>query len=174
MLHDVAMRSIAACIILLWSAGAAASPASESQRSGELSVVLPVATTVGGIAIVAAIEATGVYNGFDHPQRNVAAVGTAVGVAAIAVGPSVGHLYTGDVWNRGLQVRLASLGVMAAGFAIAETGEPLGCSFCLRTRDYPAIAMILVGGGTYVGATIYEIATGPRAVRATTGGAMSS
>lgn len=58
------------------------------------------------------------------PVRNVV-LGSAV--TAFAVGPSVGHLYAGELWNRGLAKRLGGAALVTAGLSWNKT-DPGGSS----------------------------------------------
>jgi hypothetical protein len=43
-----------------------------------------------------------------------------VGVGAVALGPSFGHFYQGDIWTRGLGVRLAGSAAMIVGLSTID------------------------------------------------------
>lgn len=79
----------------------------------------------------------------------------------IAVGPTSGHLYAGEYWNRGLAVRLVSgtVMVLAAG-AIDDVSSETD-----HNGNQGAAAVTVVAGLVLLGASVYECATAPRAAR---------
>jgi len=79
----------------------------------------------------------------------------------LAVGPSSGHIYAGEYWNRGTTVRLVSGGIMvlAAG-AIDDC-----CSEGDHNGNGGAAAVTVIAGIVVLGASLYECGTAASAVR---------
>ncbi len=86
------------------------------------------------------------------------------GLAGIAIGPSLGHIYAGDAWNTGLQLRLVSLATGAAGVVmIARSGELFGPS--TNSAGSNAGASLLLVGLVGQAGTLYEIVDASGATR---------
>ncbi|HTL34993.1 MAG TPA: hypothetical protein VL326_17810 [Kofleriaceae bacterium] len=77
----------------------------------------------------------------------------------LAVGPTSGHLYAGEYWNNALTVRLISGGIMvlAAG-AIDNVSSETD-----HNGNGGAIAVTVIAGVVFLGASAYEAGTAGRA-----------
>ena len=132
-------------------------------KSPVVSVVLPIAVMVAGISLLPIVD-----------QQEFEARGGAktawnalgwTGIAAFVVGPSLGQIYAGNPWNTGLKIRLLGAATMATGVTIAATGPHSGAA-TLTARDGVGLLIALLGAIPYVGGSLYEIGTSPRAVHA--------
>ena len=85
------------------------------------------------------------------------------GAAAFLIGPTLGHVYSGSTWNRGLKIRLAGLGIAALG-GIVGAGDCHSGAIC--SNQLGGIAMAVIGGGIIVAGTAIEVATAPSSARA--------
>ncbi len=125
-------------------------------RSAGTAVALSLGVTVAGVVAVGigAMKVNG-----ESPAVGGVLVG--VGIGALLVSPTVGHIYAGHTWNSGLRLRVIGLAI----------GIPssLGAATCLFARCDPAVAvaaaLVALGGvATYAVGEIVEIGTIPRAV----------
>lgn len=117
-----------------------AARSARAETDPAVATALSVAPTVAGLGVILALEAMGAHNGDAHPA---AIGGTAVGLAAVVVGPTLGHLYAGSPWSRGLKIRLVGLGLVGAGVTVVATAEPTSCpGVCFRPADLAALALV--------------------------------
>jgi hypothetical protein len=87
-----------------------------------------------------------------------------VGGIAAFVGPSLGHAYSGRVWNRGLGIRLAGLATALVGVGLVMSACSDGCGHAQGTAS--AGGGLFIGGGiVYVVGVIDEISGAPDAAR---------
>lgn len=115
---------------------------------------LSVVGTLGGLALT-------VFGSQNSSMRTPMVL---LGLAGIAIGPTLGHIYSHHTWNLGLGMRLAGLAAGVIGAALMLQCID-GCSAGGSTRDQAdlGVALFMVGGSSYVVGTIYEIATAPGA-----------
>ncbi len=119
-------RRMQRTLVLVLVLGASSAHADRDPwRATKVSVGL---TAVGGVVALPLLFVE------SSPARNVV---LASAVTAFAVGPSVGHLYAGELWNRGLPMRLGGAALVTAGLAW-EKEDPGGSSLgaCLFTAGY--------------------------------------
>jgi hypothetical protein len=117
----------------------------------DIGAALAVATTVGGLAVIAATV-----------KYNLGATGW-IGVAGLLVGPSAGHIYAGE-WAHALgmsALRTAGALVLTIGVVNATSAYSDGPQPDHRN----ATSMMLVGGAAYVIGTLYDIYDSRSAVR---------
>lgn len=79
------------------------------------------------------------------------------GVIGFAVGPTVGHWYSGRAWTLSTSARLGGAVLGSAGLAVVAG--------CMDGRDLPCELgddALIAGTLLYAAATVYEIATAPR------------
>ncbi|MEZ4398841.1 MAG: hypothetical protein R3B06_02390 [Kofleriaceae bacterium] len=88
---------------------------------------------------------------------------SSAGGAMIFFGPSVGHWYTGDYLTTGLGMRVAGSGLAVLGIVMALSGNGPGRSS--DGADGTGLLLVMAGAGLYVGGTVHDIATAPRAAR---------
>ena len=171
-----ALAAIAALVVLAATAPAFAAPPSltplsdpeeppahaalrptdtPAQVSEDTSTMLAVGTTLGGIAAFAA----GV-------RMNSAPIGW-LGVAAVFVGPSAGHIYSGERLHalgmtalRGAGAATFLVGVIKATVTYETDGG--GTSHPER-RD--AVPLMVLGASAFIGGTIYDLLDAHRAAR---------
>lgn len=125
-------------------------------RSPGTAVFLSAGTTVAGVAMLAAA-------GTSSDFRSALVIG---GLAAIAIGPTMGHAYAGRAWNPSLKVRLISLGVATGSLAIGLAACPPFSGACKSDGAVALASVGFVGGGlTYAGATLAEIGAAAGAAR---------
>lgn len=86
---------------------------------------------------------------------------TIAGGGLLAVGPSLGHGYAGQVWTTGLKLRLIGTGIAAAGIGVAVIA-PSDCPGLSGVCEGQAIGLFAVLGG----AITFTIGAGLDAVRA--------
>jgi hypothetical protein len=152
------LASLTASLILVSLAPrvAAASP-ERDQKSPALATTLAIAPVAIGMGLTIA---GGLH---DSPE----AVGG--GLAVLAVGPSAGHFYTGDL-GRGL----AASGVRTVGGLAATLGAYLVLdNLCIDERSCDqddlkgtgGAALVIAGGVAVVGATVYDIIDAGRSAR---------
>ncbi len=116
-------------------------------KSGGTAALTSLLVTLGGIGMVA----------LGAKAESGPVVG--LGLAAAFIGPTTGHIYAGHTWNGGLAVRLVSVAAVATGIGLVfrcfdgcrSSSDKLGA-------DLGGL-MLGVGSLTYVGATLYEIAS---------------
>ncbi|HUQ01897.1 MAG TPA: hypothetical protein VM261_05340 [Kofleriaceae bacterium] len=133
---------------------APAPPAPTGPLPGEKSPGIAMTLSLGGtIASYVLIVAA------DEGQNDGLATLGALGVFLM---PTSGHWYAGKVWTDGLTLRAAGIGAVFVGAMIA-LGD---CGFESECDDEgPAIAMLILGTGAYVGGTVLDIATAPGQAR---------
>ena len=85
-----------------------------------------------------------------------------LGIAGIVIGPSIGHIYTGDVRRELVTTSVRGLGVLVTG-----VGAVMSFSDCLlqSTCNSPGPALSLAGALVTVGGTIYSIVDSRRSAR---------
>lgn len=150
------MKLLAISLIAILESAAQAEPV--EPRSPGTAVFLSAGATVAGIAMLAAERTTS-----DYDVQRALAIG---GLAAIAIGPTLGHAYAGRAWNTGLKVRLISLGVAIGSLAIGLAACPPFSGACNSDGAVAIAGVGFVGGGlTYAGATLYEIVDAGNAAR---------
>jgi hypothetical protein len=132
-------------------------PQADVMPSGEYknpatAVLLSLGVTAGGIGLILV---------GDSGSNNGGALAT-FGAIAMLVGPTVGHTYAGKTWNAGLATRLVGLGATYVGIYMAITDK---CAYnSCRSNDNADV--VLMGGViTFIGGSIYEIATAGSAAR---------
>lgn len=138
-------------------------PGDPGYRSPDMALALSLGLTLGGVGLNIWAQAR-VNNSVGDPSTATSVIGT-VGSVLTLVGPTTGHIYAGRTWNPGLKWRLISVGVFtvtAVFFLSAAIGEHDGGGE--GSTALLAIG-VLASGITYLGATIYEISTAPRAAR---------
>ncbi len=140
------------------------------EKNPMIALALSAGTTVigGGLLITAAA--------LEEPQsdfkKNSALLGLmGGGIVAVLVGPTLGHVYAGDAWNRWLRLRLLGAGGVVAGGLIAgasANGDACGfpgtsCSSA-QTAAF-GLGILLVAGGaiSYIVGMGAEIGSAPRA-----------
>lgn len=79
-------------------------------------------------------------------------------VAGIALGPSAGHWYVGDLWSRGLGVRMAGAATAAVGVALALDSCPLFEDCEESTASQVVLAL---GAAAFLAGTVDDIVTAP-------------
>jgi hypothetical protein len=75
----------------------------------------------------------------------------------LAVGPSSGHIYAGEYWNGATTVRVVSGGLMVLAGAAIDDGSHNG--------NEGAAVVTVASAIVFLGASLYECGTAPRAVR---------
>jgi hypothetical protein len=80
----------------------------------------------------------------------------------LTVGPTLGHAYNGRVWTTGLKVRVASLGIAAAGVGVALLSPD--CSDIVCPMEGIGMLIVLGGAATFVVGAGIEAVTAARAV----------
>lgn len=135
-----------ALVLVVLALGRPAIADDDTERSPDVAVALSLVPTLGGIAITA-------WGSTLYEKRADTAV--AVGLVTANLGPTIGNVYAGDVWNLGLQTRLAGAGFLVVGGAMV-----LGCyreSCNSSTVAYLGGGMLVVGSLTYVVGAAIEI-----------------
>jgi hypothetical protein len=107
----------------------------------------------GGITLLSGILAATTFED-DHLSPM-----TAIGVAGLALGPSLGHVYAGEYFTGGLALRAAGMtaGILGIGEA-ARCGE----EDCSRAG---AVTALVLGGAAFAAGILWDVATAPRAAR---------
>ena len=156
------MRTLLLVVALLGSTAAAAEPApTPAPKSPVTALWLSLGTSAAGLGLVLVGADAGIRPQAYGQARGIELPLAAVGGAALLVGPSLGSAYAGRFWNGGTALRLAGVGIGAAGLALAVQPSR-GPEGALNVGPY-----FLLGGGAavYLAGAVYEIATTPRAVR---------
>ena len=138
------MRTLIASVLLstvLLVSTAHAAPDPEAQRSESGALALSVAGSALGI--------TAMLSGLDQSRPE-----TVIGLVAGTAGPALGHFYAGDFFTAGTLARAAGIGAMAYAIDEYDLGDDRGSE------------LVLLGALTYIGGTIYDIASAPSAARA--------
>jgi hypothetical protein len=94
-------------------------------------------------------------------------VGTALAIGAagsLLVGPTLGHIYSGRTWNRGLLYRIAGIPPLALGAALASTGAGVGGHDSSSVNVIGAV-LAATGGVMCLVGTVIEIRDAPAAAR---------
>ncbi len=146
------MRNVLVVLVLLLGTASAETIADPDVADNEdVAMALAIGTTAGSLGVVYAAARSSV------PQL------AAIGVIGLVVGPSAGHFYAGE-WGHAL----AMSGLRTAG-AIVLTVGVIGA---MSTRDDApppnhsrAWDMIVVGGATYLVATVWDIVDSRGAAR---------
>ena len=101
----------------------------------------------------------------------------ALGVAALVVGPSLGHLYAGEPGRavRHAGVRLGALAIMGAGLAMVLSSP---CAFgseneCPEIREDAGVGLFLAGAFLGAGSAAYSVIDAPLAAARTNRAASS-
>lgn len=118
-----------------------------AERSPAAALTLSLAGTVAGYGVAA------------EARTNNRLAGA--GFVLFLVGPTLGQAYAGNTFNRGLAIR-------AGGLALVYIGAPLSLAShdgCCAISSGSGAALLLTGFLMYLGGSIYEIATAPRAAR---------
>jgi hypothetical protein len=84
------------------------------------------------------------------------------GGVALAVGPSLGHIYNGRVWTRGLKLRVIGTGISVLGLGLVAVTPRCGDFFC--AGDVLGLLTMLGGAGTFVVGAGIDMATAHSAV----------
>ena len=134
---------------------------STAPRDPSTALWLSLGMTLGGVGLIAAAVAS-------HDSAITGMLGT-VGALGVIAGPSLGHVYAGRLWNRGLELRLYGLGTAAIGWMLElvvlynciDGRCPAAYAFAL----YAGAGHIAVGGLAYFGGTVHEIFSAPSAAR---------
>jgi hypothetical protein len=156
-----AMRFLVPLLIAATAAPAHAQPADASdEKSPALALALSLLGTGAGVA--ALFAASDVDDG---------EVVGALGVAALVVGPSLGHLYAGEPGRavRHAGVRLGALAIMGAGLAMVLSSP---CAFgseneCPETREDAGVGIFFAGALLGAGSAVYSIIDAPLAASRT-------
>jgi hypothetical protein len=122
-------------------------PARPTRKSPQLALGLPLGMTIGG-TVLTAIGA------------QVASDGGGVGMLApglvlLAFGPSVGHIYVGELVARPLLVQLGGFAIAGAGWWRAEQDGDFDRSF--------GAALIVTGALVYTAGAIWQLRDAPAA-----------
>jgi len=140
----------------MWSHRAAAET-DRPPKSRATAYWLALGTTLAGTSLLASGL---VIAPFAHAGPLATDTIVGLGVAAIAIGPSLGSLYAHQPWNSGLGMRLGGLAAFGIGGALE-----LACSNARGDAcDVGGRTFMALGAITYVVGSIYEIATSGRAV----------
>lgn len=149
------MRTTLVVVMMLASGRVRAEPwATETPelKSPYVAGLLPVGVMAAGVGAFALGFGEYPYGGAAKPL--LGALG-GIGVAAIVVGPSLGHMYAHDTWNGGFRVRLVS----AAVFGVVSLAA-------LSDDNHGFGGLGLVGAAAaipFLGGSLYELFTSPRA-----------
>lgn len=157
------MRFIAPLLLAATASTAHAQPAvadDDPEKSAALALGLSLLGTGAGVAALFAAS--------DVDDGEVLGV---AGLAALVVGPSLGHFYAGEP-DRGVRhaaVRLGALATMGAGFALVFSSP---CAFgseneCPETREELGVGIIVAGALLGAGSAVYSIVDAPLAARRT-------
>jgi len=163
LLLDNLMRSFIFIVVFAASTLAAAEPSmSPAPKRRDTALSLSIGTTGAGLALALIAADMGIRpqawpDGVEPAQAILATTGGAL----LLVGPSLGSGYAHRLWNAGSIVRLSGIGVAALGVGVALALESRGEPGTVSPLPYIALAS---GGAIYLGGTVYEIATTPRAV----------
>ena len=159
------MRTLLVLFCLLVPASAFADDAiepdlepSDDYRSPAVALGLSAGITVGGVALLATASAI-------QPDNDTEVALVTSGLVLAAVGPTVGNIYAGKVWNRGLQLRLAGLptGLLGVGIMVAANCY-LGCPGSRKAMQIGG-GVLLLGSLLYAVGTVVEIVHAPYAAK---------
>jgi hypothetical protein len=90
---------------------------------------------------------------------------TVGGGVLIGVGPSLGHVYAGDVWTTGLKLRLAGIGIAGAGLVALGFAHG-GCRQIVCGSEVASLGVVMIGAGTFVTGGALDVARVGDAARA--------
>lgn len=153
---------IFACVAVL----AAAAPAF-AQAPGEVAPIAPAPATAPkdpstALALSLGFTAGGtamlLLGSSAHSQTT-----EAIGFGMMYLGPATGHWYAGEVGGLGLGLR--GLAVVGAGTAVIVALGDDGCDTACPDHGGLITGLLLASAGAWIGSTIYDIATAPRAAR---------
>lgn len=140
---------------------ASSRPAEPNAASADrYSPTAALALSLGATTVGAGLFAYGAFSDGDTTTR---ATLVDVGVVATYLGPSAGHVYTGEFFTRGLAVRTAGALLVGAGLA-TELGD---CGFTDDACDASPLAygLLIAGAAISTAGVVDDIATAPRRAR---------
>jgi hypothetical protein len=85
---------------------------------------------------------------------------TAIGIAGLALGPSLGHVYAGEYITGGLALRAAGMTAAILGYREASRCSEVGD--CNMTAGAGGV---ILGASAFAAGIIWDVATAPRAAR---------
>lgn len=132
-----------------------------SEKSPVLAGALSLGVTAAGITLLAfSMDIAPHYD--EKGSSDLPRIGVVTsGVLLTLVGPTTGHIYAGRTWSSALKWRLIGVGVAAVTFLPA-----FGFAYAEKDGLAAVFGLLVAGGaGTYIGATLLEIVTAPRAAR---------
>ena len=143
--------AFALAIALLTATARADSP----ERSPGIALGLSAGTTVAGALLT--------LSALDGWEGKKGLVG--LGSALVVLGPTLGNIYAGDVWNTGLKLRVASVGAALVGVGV------VGAADCFMS-NCASTGIATIGGAVVVASvvtfgvgTVLEIRNAPLAAR---------
>ncbi|HTL34846.1 MAG TPA: hypothetical protein VL326_17075 [Kofleriaceae bacterium] len=138
-------------------------PGDPGYRSPGVALGLSLGFTAAGAGLITWGYAEGNGGRSGGPTKSTIGTIKTTGVLVAFVGPTTGHIYAGKTWNRGLKWRLISLGA----FAVTGTITLVGSAGSKEVEPVTLAFAIAAGASAtaYLGATVYEVATAPRAAR---------
>jgi len=133
------------------------------KKSQAVAAVLPISGLIGGIGLV--VVADQVLDVGFNPRHPVAAGVVAwTGIAVSAIAPSLGQIYAGNAWNTGLKARMVGAAMIASGLILSST-SPQSPSGRYENRGIAGVVIAIGGAVPFIGGSIHEIVTAPRAAR---------
>lgn len=155
---------LAALALALAVPGSAAAQPASTTLEPRAPVAAPYDPTV---ALALSLGATAVgygvlYAGVDRRSDGL----TAVGLAGIGLGPSIGHWYSGHVLTRGLGFRVVGAATAAAGALVMVSSCPIFETEKTHCgAETLAVILGLSGAGLFVAGTLDDIFTAPGEAR---------
>jgi|GEM_PF-3684167 len=146
------MRTLLVGLVVGWAAVAHAQAAPPrpvvEHRSPGTAVALSATVTLGGVGMILGSAATGRWQL------------APVGAAAVALGPTVGHCYSGQRYARGLIMRGIGVGVVLVRYArwFSERNS-------IEARREVGQVVMIAGAGLFIVGGIDDVATAGDAAR---------
>ncbi|MBL8623286.1 MAG: hypothetical protein JNK64_18385 [Myxococcales bacterium] len=141
---------------------AAPAPTDAAEVSPNTALGLSVGVTLAGVGLVGLG-----WNALDSAASTgpVPEVLLGAGVAAVGLGPTVGHWYAGRVMTRGLATRLAGTAAVLGGAALLIADS--ACDDCERPDVSAGDLLMGLGVAAIVVGTVDDIVSAPGAARRT-------
>jgi hypothetical protein len=145
------MKAVIFAVLVFATAPALAQPAAseDDERSELLAFSLSAVPTVASVVVLKLA-----YDMENSPTQTSMAVG---GLLALAIGPTVGHFYAGEIWSDGLRLRIGGVAVAAGGVALSMATCLKIDRWCEGFFPTAGLVGILGGGAMFASGAVWEI-----------------
>jgi hypothetical protein len=174
---DMVRKAMVLVSVIVWMlAGASAAraqlvagpPPPADAKDPDTARALSLLPTAGGAVALAIAVPLATGRGSTGTTGGAFVLGT-LGGLGVTFGPTIGHVYAGRWWSRGLKIRLYGLATAAAGALVAFLGACWdGCRGDTTSHDVltgAGATAFVAGAVLYVAGSIDEIASASAAAR---------